>query len=123
MLRYTAPMVALLVVVSPACAQRPGCHDPQTTIEMRRCLAQDLRQAEDSLRVVEDTLAKALDDSAGVRLRQARQMWEQYRKQQCDAVAAVFLPGTMGPVMELQCLIEATEQRRKLLLDMYSSQL
>lgn len=107
----------------PAASQGSACGRAKTTFEMQRCLSLELKRHESKLSVFEDSVSVNLDDSVAVLFRQAHVSWMQYREQQCEAVRAVFFPGTMAPVMQLQCLLEMTDQRLLLLRDAYSSQL
>jgi len=112
-----------IMPLATARAQQSACDDANTTIEIRRCLASDLKKTETLLGGIEDSLKKSLGDSAAASFEDAKRAWEQYRERQCNSVAWLYLPGTMGPVMKLKCLIQMTDDRREVLKDFYSTQL
>lgn len=123
----TAGMI-FFVLLATACRQREQSpdetgarsdRDAVTTPQQREDLSTDLRQADQSLTAFEDSIRSFLGmpDAAGVQ--QARALWDQYRKAECDALRSYFEAGTMAPVAQLACLVALTDARRQFLTEQY----
>jgi hypothetical protein len=91
-----------------------------TTVGMRQDLTSDLRSAERDLRGFEDSISVFMGPDYAATMLAARTQWNAYRRAQCSALRAVFAPGTMGPVSELECFVELTDQRREFLQEQYN---
>ena len=86
---------------------------------MREVLTRDLSAAEADLAALVDSIQVYLGDPSTAMLRSAGSLWEEYRRAECESLRAVFDPGTLGPVAQLACLVEVTDDRRRLLDGQY----
>ena len=93
--------------------------DTMTTPAMRRELTSDLSAAEQALQQAEDSVDAALGPEVAIRLHPLKEAFVAYRKQQCERLKAVFKEGTLGPVVELECLIHLTDSRREFIEEHY----
>ena len=119
-----AAVAAALTLGAFACSERPrdatdAVADTMTTPTMRRDLSSDLRAAEQALQEAQDSVDAALGPEFAGRLQPLRAAFETYRKEQCEALKAVFKDGTYGPVIELECLIHLTDSRREFIEEHY----
>jgi len=78
-------------------------------------LTRDLRAAQGELKSLEDSLDRSLGDSLAVLLHRAEATWEQYRKEECDAIRLAFAGGSDAPVAQMDCWVALTDDRRRFL--------
>jgi hypothetical protein len=118
--RWTHGLGIGAVAVFCACYEgdraAPGVVD---TPGMREALTLDLRAAEADLAALVDSIHAYLGDASAAVLLSAGDLWEEYRRVECESLRAVFEPGTLGPVAQLTCLVEVTDDRRRLLGGQY----
>ena len=119
-----AAVAAVVAFGAQACSNCPReardtVADTITTPAMRRDLTSDYRAAELALQEAQDSVDAALGPEFAVRLEPLRAAFVTYRKQQCEALKAVFTDGTYGPVAELECLIHLTDSRREFIEEHY----
>ena len=119
--------IILYVLQAAACMQREQISDEAgsdrdavTTPQQREDLSADLLRAERSLTAVEDSIRDFLGmpDAADFQ-QQARGLWDQYRKAECDALRFYFESGTIAPVAQLACLVSLTDARRQFIAEQY----
>ena len=104
---------ALLIVFACACGKREA---PDTsTREMISGLARDMRASQRELSALEDSLDRSLGDSVAILLHRAEATWEQYRRQECDAIRIAFAQGSVAPVAQMECWVALTDDRDRFL--------
>ena len=87
--------------------------------DSRRCLTEEVRRAEQALRV---ELAAARAEAADTAdLAQVQRIWMRYRDRQCRAAGAQFEGGTLQPVAILRCIRDVTCARVSDLWEAYLS--
>ncbi len=82
-----------------------------TTVEMRECLNQRYKQADEALNHVYQQLMSQLSKMRQTRLREAQQAWMLFRDKSAAFVASETEGGTMQPLVSLSVLASMTERR------------
>lgn len=121
---------ALLTAVACSTSERAPSSDtltsrmsgdsaPVTTHEMTQGLTRDVGEADRAVAAVEESIYVFMGDTVTVLMKLARARWEQYRELQCDAIRVAFAEGTMAPIAQMQCWIDLTDDRRRILVEQY----
>lgn len=104
---------AILVILTCTCGKR---EEPTiSTREMATELTRDVRASQGELQALEDSLDRSLGDSVAGSLHRADAAWEQYRRQECDAIRLAFAGGSEAPIAHLECWVALTDDRRRFL--------
>jgi len=105
-------LIGLQVIADDASMQR--CLDQaQTTIDMRKCTAQELGYQDFLLNKVYKRVMAKLSPLHRKELRDVQRAWIRYRDLKCDFETIVAEGGSMVAVLALDCNLEMTKQRRK----------
>jgi len=115
----------VLFIAEASVAQDQGACDG-TTYEMRMCLSKIHEKSDAELNAVYRSALKKFGGYSKPNrhlenLRKAERHWIAYRDAQCKAQYDLFEGGTGGPLEELSCLIEMTNQRSAELKRVYLS--
>ena len=100
---------------------RSACGGARTTLEGRQCRTAALAKLEVATTKFEDSLYKKLDSTAAKALHRADTAWIEYRNLECAAAAGMESPGSMVPVLDLQCRIDRTTERLRSLRATYQA--
>jgi len=89
------------------------CKDPETTIDMRRCAAQELKQVDAKLNAAYTKLLAAIDEESKARLRETERAWIAFRDKEClfRTHGGADQEGSIWPQIVLQCTTDLTKQR------------
>lgn len=90
-----------------------------TTRMMSDGLTLDLRNSERDLAMLQDSIYRFLGDPSAAPLRRARARWDEYRREECDAMRDVFARGTLSPLAQMDCMLALADTRRRFLSDQY----
>ena len=96
---------------SAVIAQTPNCNEPQTTIEMNQCSAQEAGTADQKLNQVYQQLTSKLDVQQQERLVSAQLAWIEFRDKTCEYERGQFEGGTIATSTYYNCIARVTEQR------------
>ena len=127
--RLLASMIAIHIALgcsSEKREQRPAFRSRReegpviSAREMREALTRDDSASERDLTRLQDSIYRTFGDTVAVLLKRARTSWDEYRKQECDAIRLAFAQGSMASVAQLECRVELTDDRRRFLADEYN---
>jgi uncharacterized protein YecT (DUF1311 family) len=96
---------------SAVVAQTPNCNEPQTTIEMNQCSAQEADAADQKLNQVYQQLTAKLDPKQRERMVSAQLAWIDFRDKTCEYERGQFEGGTITTSTYYYCIARITEQR------------
>lgn len=96
---------------SAVVAQTPNCNEPQTTIEMNQCSAQEADAADQKLNQVYQQLTAKLDPKQRERMVSAQLAWIEFRDKTCEYERGQFEGGTIATSTYYYCIARVTEQR------------
>lgn len=121
-MKLLGTIMAFVILVGLAKAQNATQCDG-TTYEMRMCLSKIHQKSDAELNAAYRAALQEMRDSKrhSDSLRTAERRWIAYRDAQCKAQYDLFEGGTGGPIEELACLIEMTDQRTAELKRIYLS--
>jgi uncharacterized protein YecT (DUF1311 family) len=95
------------------------CSDTRTTADGQQCRAKALITLDGAIRIFEDSVYRRLDSVVVNPLRRVDSLWAEYRNLECMAAAGTEHPGSVVPILELQCKIDRTSERLRYLQATY----
>ena len=110
-MRFPAVLAFALFAAPSAATEAPPatCERAQTTADMRACLSNALRAAEEDMqRYLEAARRDARPPEA---LEEAQAAWAGYRDAACRGAAGQYEGGSLRPVVALDCLLRLTRER------------
>ncbi len=96
------------------------CSDTSATQELEKCLRQEVTKADARLNASYKSVLSALErakkdnpgaDESRKKLVAAQRAWIQFRDNDCDAIYALHIEGSLRGVLYLQCIIDHTNGR------------
>jgi uncharacterized protein YecT (DUF1311 family) len=118
-MRFVTPTLLLMLLTNIAVAAGI-CASASSTQEVEKCLKQEITKADARLNASYKAVLGELDrmkkdnpgaEDAKKKLVLAQRAWIQYRDNDCDAVHALHIEGSLRGVLYLQCVIDHTDGR------------
>jgi uncharacterized protein YecT (DUF1311 family) len=94
----------------PAVGQETNCFERPTNLEIDRCLAKRLADAERAVRDTITTTSKALTREERMTLGRAERAWSNHRDLHCRLAGMMFSGGRMQPLEEGACRVRLTKE-------------
>ena len=132
---------AQALVLADSCEGNPDCPDTQTvwlideakvqetldcanawtTVDMNRCMGEELAAAERELeRYLAKSVERYADDGVSVdAIRRGQKAWLEYREAHCGAVYTIWRDGTIRSAMGAGCKLDLTQRRAKSLWESF----
>lgn len=132
---YVLAALASLLVLSDAQAQAPAyasrCGESSSTVQTNACLSREYRRVDAELNRVYQrvlTFAREAERPAVIKtrtlrnLRDAQRLWIQVRDRTCNGVELHWMGGSGQMAAFLNCQIQLTEDRTRVLRDVFGLQ-
>lgn len=113
----------MLLTVSTSAVLGQDCENPTTQREMNLCARQDFQRADSTLNSLCRSVIAEIDEKEKELLREAEEVWIEYRNSHCRAVQHPHKGGSMLPLVKYSCLKKVTDQRIEVLRSTYREEL